>query len=125
MIVGVTLPSGDPVWVSVASSGLEDSPGDARGTQDVGLRGSEAAVIQAGQLSGFTETVRGVMTSVREALDTHGPNALTVEFGLEISVRTGKVLSVLAEGGGTAHIKVTATWQEKAAGPVTGALEGG
>lgn len=65
------------------------------------------------------------MTSVRDALDTHRPDALTVEFGIEINIRTGKVLSVLAEGGGTTHVKVTATWQEKAAGPEASSVEAG
>lgn len=113
------------MWVSVASPALEDSGSDGRGAQDVGFGGPVAAVFEAGRLPGFTETVRGVMTSVREALDAHRPDALTVEFGIEINIRTGKVLSVLAEGGGTAHIRVTATWQDKAGGSVAAAVEGG
>lgn len=121
----MTSPNGDPVWVSVASPLPGDLSADGRGAQDVALGDSVAVLIQTGQLPGFTETVRGVMTSVRDALDTHRPDVLTVEFGIEINIRTGKVLSVLAEGGGTAHVKVAATWQETAARQVASGVQGG
>ena len=106
------MPSGDPVWVRVDSPLAQDSP-DGSGAHDVTLGDAVSTVIQAGQLPGFTQTVRGVVASVQEAFDKHRPGILTVEFGIEINVRTGRVLSVLAEGGGTAHVKVTATWQGK------------
>jgi len=49
---------------------------------------------------------------------------MTVEFGIEITARTGKVLSVLAESGGTAHIRVTASWNP-GSGPAPRPVAGG
>jgi hypothetical protein len=52
-----------------------------------------------------------VVTSVRQALGEHQPDSFEVEFGIEITARTGRVVSVLAEAGGAAHIRVTASWR--------------
>ncbi len=107
----VILPSGDPVWVSVGSAGAAGADdGQSSGAQDVGLREHPAAVLHAGQLLGFVEAVRGVVTSVRGALDECRPDEVTVTFGIEITARTGSVLSVLAEAGGSAQIRVNASW---------------
>ena len=46
-------------------------------------------------------------------IDEHRPDSLTVEFGIEITARTGALLSVLAEAGGTAQVKVTASWDRR------------
>ena len=112
------MPSGDQVWVSVGSPG-PDRNGDeiARGVQDVALGDAATALIQAGQLPGFTETVRGVVSSVRQAFDHWAPDTVDVEFGIQISARTGGVMSVLAAAGGAAHVKVTASWGRESSPP--------
>ena len=76
--------------------------------QMLGWKAGYTSAAEALRLPGFAETVRGVVTSVWQAIDEHRPDSLTVEFGIEITARTGAVLSVLAEGGGTAQVKVTA-----------------
>lgn len=48
---------------------------------------------------------------MRQALDEHRPDSVEVEFGIEISARTGTILSVLADAGGAAHVRVTASWE--------------
>jgi hypothetical protein len=76
-------------------------------------------------LPGFAETVRGVVASVRQAIDEHRPDSLTVEFSIEITARMGALLSVLAEAGGTAQVKVTASWDRHDASTSVPAEEGG
>jgi Trypsin-co-occurring domain 1 len=101
----VVLPSGEQVWVRpVAVSGGEGA-GSTRA--DVSLGG---AVAQLAQVPGFVETVRGVVDSVRLALDRHRPDRVEVEFGLEISGKTGVALGVLGQAGGAVHVKITAGW---------------
>ena len=94
--------------------GFEGPPEPGRearqGTHDVGM-GEAGAVIQAGLLPGFTETIRGVVVSVHKAIERMMPDELSVEFGIEITARTGKIVSVLSEAGGTAHVNVTASWR--------------
>jgi len=111
-IAQVMLPSGDLIWVRAQAEQAATSDG-ASGPVDVGLRQRIAPTAEALRLPEFTQTVRGVVTSVRQALDEHRPDSLTVEFGIEIVARAGAVLSVLAEVGANAHITVTATWDQR------------
>lgn len=116
-IAQVVLPSGDLVWVRLeapqVSSGERGGGGAA---EDVGLRDA-AGVTFEGELPGFAETVRGVVASVRQALEEHRPDSMEVEFGIEISAQTGRLLSVLAEARGAAHVRVTASWGGTQPGP--------
>jgi Trypsin-co-occurring domain 1 len=109
-IVHVMLPSGDPIWVRVQVAESAATGEQTAGPADVGLGERIAPAVDALPLRGFAETVRGVVTSVWEALDEHRPDSLEVEFGIEIAVRAGALMSVLAEVGGTAQVRVTASW---------------
>ena len=104
------LPSGDLIWVRAEAAEPAATDGQAAGPADVGLAQQIAPSVEALRLDGFAETVRGVVTSVRQALDEHRPDSLAVEFGIEIAARAGRLLSVLAEVGATAQIRVTASW---------------
>ena len=114
-IAQVKLPNGDKIWVRVEATEPGTTDGQAVGPVDVGLGQRIAPPVEALRLEGFTETVRGVITSVRQALDEHRPDSLAVEFGIEIAARSGNLLSVLAEVGATAQIQVTASWDRREA----------
>jgi Trypsin-co-occurring domain 1 len=109
----VILPSGDVIWVRLRGAAPVAASERATGAADVGLGERITSAAEALCLPGFAETVRGIVTSVRQAIDEHRPDSLTVEFGIEITARTGAVLSVLAEGGGAAQVKVTASWDRR------------
>ncbi|MFE5485416.1 CU044_2847 family protein [Streptomyces sp. NPDC056527] len=81
------------------------------GFQDTGI--GDRVVSMAG---GLTDVVRGVVGSLRAGLSPQAPVEVAVTFGIELSAQAGKVISVLAEGGGTASISVSLTWTEP--GPV-------
>jgi hypothetical protein len=121
-LVQVLLPSGDTVWVSVEAAGPTARSGVA-GPVDVGLRDQVAWAVAAVKLSGFTETICGVVSSVRAALEEHRPDSFEVEFGIAISAQTGGMLSVLASAGGSAQVKVRATWTGDATGRSGGSEE--
>lgn len=121
-ITQVMLPSGEVIWVRLRGYETVVAGGSATGAEDAGLGERITAAAEVVRLPGFAETVRGVVASVRQAVEEHRPDSLTVEFGIEITVRTGAVLSVLAEGGGTAQVKVTATW-DRANVPALGLAE--
>jgi Trypsin-co-occurring domain 1 len=114
-IVQVTMPNGGPIWVRVEAAEPAATDGQAAGPTDVGLAQRTAPPDQVFHLEGFADTVRGVVTSVRQALDEHRPDSLSVEFGIEIAARSGRLLSVLAEVGATAQIRVTASWDRREA----------
>ncbi|WP_433348186.1 CU044_2847 family protein [Micromonospora sp. CA-111912] len=95
--VRVELPSGETVWVRVAGTA---------GPADVGWRED-----QVYRLEGLLETVRGVAGSVRAGLREARPDSVSVEFGVTMSAKTGRVLSVLTEAGAEANLKITLGWQ--------------
>ncbi len=107
------LPSGDRIWVRVQAAEPAATGEQAAGPVDVGLGERFSPAVEALRLPGFVETVRGVVASVRQAVDEYQPDALTVEFGVEITARAGGVLSVLAQVGGAAQIRVTASWDQR------------
>jgi Trypsin-co-occurring domain 1 len=110
----VLLPSGDPVWVRVQAPAPAAAGERTSKPVDVGLGKPIDSAAEALRLPGFAETIRGVVATVREALNEHRPDSLSVEFGIEITARAGSLLSVLAEVGGTAQVRVTASWDRSA-----------
>ena len=105
----VVLPTGQAVLVRPAAAA--GGEGDGRGgPTDVGLAAAAAQPAQLAQVPGFVETVQAVAESVRLALQQHRPDTVEVQFGVELSAKTGPVLSILGEAGGTAHLKITASW---------------
>ncbi|MER7956147.1 CU044_2847 family protein [Streptomyces sp. NPDC096030] len=110
-IARVRLDDGTPVWARISEP---DELGRGGGFTDTGI--GDRVISMAG---GLTDVVRGVVGSLRDGLDPQSPVEVAVSFGIELSAQAGKVISVLAEGGGTASISVSLTWTEPgpAAGP--------
>ncbi|WMX45105.1 CU044_2847 family protein [Streptomyces roseicoloratus] len=103
-IARIRLDDGTPVWARV--SGAEEL-GRGGGFQDTGI--GDRVVSMAG---GLTDVVRGVVGSLRAGLDPQGSVEVAVSFGIELSAQAGKVIGVLADGGGKASVNVSLTWTE-------------
>ncbi len=95
-VVRVTLPSGHTILARV----------QAEGPIDVGAGDTLCKLA----IDDLRQTVEGVTQSVAQALQRLAPDEVSVEFGVELAVKTGKLISVLAEGSGKASIKLTLTW---------------
>jgi len=95
-LVRVRLPNGDVVWTRA---------GDDTQPVDVGFLDERIYDVE-----GLLETVRGVGESVRLGLRTLAPDTVTVQFGVTLTARTGRVLSAVAEAGGQANLTVTLGW---------------
>jgi hypothetical protein len=53
--------------------------------------------------------------TLRVAVDDLAPDEVQVEFGLELALKSGQLVSMLAEAGATASVKVTLAWKGDAA----------
>lgn len=95
----VRLPSGEVVWARVAV--------DDEGPVDVGFADRGGIY----DLEGLAETVSGVAETVRQGLRRVQPDEVTVQFGIEVSGKTGKIVSALAEAGTKATLTVTLNWK--------------
>lgn len=60
-------------------------------------------------ISGTLESVANIIVPVIEKVK---PQKASVEFGLEISVKSGKLTAVLVQGTGTANLKIALAWEK-------------
>jgi hypothetical protein len=98
--VQVELPTGEVIWARVAVDG----------PQNVTSGGLQRLDVEE-----LSQTVRGVSASLRQAVSNLVPDEVQVEFGLELALKSGKIISMLAEAGATASVKVTLAWKGDAA----------
>ncbi|MFF5536302.1 CU044_2847 family protein [Streptomyces cinerochromogenes] len=103
----VRLDDGTVVWARISAA--ENEALDEGGYWDTGL--GQRVVDMAGGLAG---TVGGVVRSLRAGLDTPAPVEVSVSFGIELTAQSGKIVSAIAEGGGTSSLTVSLTWTEPA-----------
>lgn len=108
--VQVKLPDGEAIWVRLS---------DADEPQDVGL-GDAVEVMAA---VGFDETIRTVAGNVHAALRSLRPDEVSVQFGVELTVKSGKLISVLTDAGDSATLALTVTWRSEDAGSTGGGGE--
>jgi hypothetical protein len=97
-VAQVRLPDGQVIWARVEG---HDGP------RDIGFGERARSLI----VEGLAETVAAVADNVRSAVDRHHADEVSIEFGLELSARSGKVLSVLAEAAAKSTIAVQLTWR--------------
>ena len=94
--VQVQLPTGEVIWAKV----------EVDGPQNVASAGLQRLDVEE-----LGRTVRGLSASLYQAVDSLLPDEVEVEFGLELALKSGKVISMLAEAGTTASVKVTLGWK--------------
>jgi Trypsin-co-occurring domain 1 len=59
---------------------------------------------------GVVGTLEGVAQAVRSGLEKVTPAKTTVEFGIELAVKNGKLTGLIVEGDAKASLKVTLEW---------------
>jgi hypothetical protein len=101
-IVEVTLPNGQPILAQV-----HIAPGET-GLRDVGLRDELS-------FSGVSATVKevasNVLTALMSSLEKEKPNDVSIEFGVSLAVKSGRLTGLLIEGSSAATLKITLKWQ--------------
>jgi hypothetical protein len=104
------MPDGTPVWARISGGEeLERRPaGNGLSFTDTGFSDF------ADQVQARVESLQGVVTSVArslaEPLRAVRPDEVSVEFGIELTAKAGKVVGLLADGEAKGAIKVTLTW---------------
>jgi hypothetical protein len=56
--------------------------------------------------------VSAICRDLAKAWEAVKPSEATVEFALNVAVRSGKLTGLVVEGGGQASLKVTLTWKD-------------
>lgn len=97
--VKVQMPDGQVIWARV-----ETGPSD--------VAASDA--IKKLDIEGLTSSIKSVSHAVWEAAQDLTPDTVGVEFGLELAVKSGQLVSILAEASGKASLKVSMSWSNGA-----------
>ncbi len=117
-ITQVRLDDGTVVWARVTEAqelygaGVIAPDGTGSAYEDSSAFGAVRHVAELA--GGLSDVVRGVVGSLRTGLAAARPHEVGVEFGIELSAQSGKVVSLLADGSGKASIKVSLRWTERA-----------
>ncbi len=96
-VVDAKLPSGAEVRVRVS----EDAGG---GLEEVGR-------FEPGDLEAVLSTVEEVASLLHAKLAAIRPRRATVEFGVSLSVKSGRLAALVFEGIGEASLTVTLEWE--------------
>jgi uncharacterized protein YoxC len=73
------------------------------GPEDIGLK-------QTLSLDGLTDTLSGIGTAVQQAWSTVHPHKAAVEFGLDLTMKGGRLLAMMVDGETKASLKVSLEW---------------
>jgi hypothetical protein len=77
---------------------------DSGGPQTVGLD-------RALSFDGVRDTIEAVSAQLSQVWDRVTPAAASVEFGLSLTAKAGKLTGLLVDADGSASLKVTLTWK--------------
>ncbi len=94
---------GQPVAVRVGDVEFFVEVADGGGARTVGLD-------EAFTFDGVRDTIEAIAAQLAEVWEKVRPNEASIEFGLSLTAKNGKLTGLIVEGGGTASLKVTLAW---------------
>ncbi|CAM5585096.1 hypothetical protein SFUMM280S_00737 [Streptomyces fumanus] len=104
-VARIALPDGTPVWARISGAAeLSGHPGELS-YSDTGFAERVEATVE-----GLHSLVTGVARSLAEPLRAVRPDEVSVQFGIELTAKAGKVVGLLADGEAKAGLTVTLTW---------------
>ncbi|MFF7336467.1 CU044_2847 family protein [Streptomyces sp. NPDC008163] len=109
-ITRIELPDGTPVWARISGAEELDAPVPGGGPTytDTGF-GDFTDQVQA-RVESLHSVVTGVARSLAVPLRAVRPDEVSVEFGIELTAKAGKIVGLLADGEAKGAITVTLTW---------------
>lgn len=99
-VVEVMLPNQSVALVRVSDLDADEAPGIA---EKVGWK-------DRFDFADVSKTLDGVAQAIRSGLEKARPVKTTVELGIELAVKNGKLTGVLVEGEARASLRVTLEW---------------
>jgi hypothetical protein len=125
-IARIEMPDGTPVWARISGDEELEEPAGGLSYTDTGFGERVEA-----QVESLHSVITSVARSLAEPLRAVRPDEVSVEFGIELTAKAGKVVGLLADGEAKAGITVTLTWNggppdigDPAGGPHGGASSG-
>ncbi|MFJ8804605.1 CU044_2847 family protein [Streptomyces sp. NPDC102490] len=104
-VTRILLPDGTPVWARISGAAELPAPTGQLSFSDTGFTERIEASVES-----LNALVTGVAHSLAEPLRAVRPDEVSVQFGIELTAKAGKVVGLLADGEAKAGITVTLTW---------------
>ncbi|WP_228447347.1 CU044_2847 family protein [Streptomyces paludis] len=105
-VTRIEMPDGTPVWARISGAAELARPSGGLTYSDTGF---------ADQVQARVESLHSVVTSVARSLAGPlrevRPDEVSVEFGIELTAKAGRVVGLLADGEAKGGITVTLTWR--------------
>ncbi|MEV7689143.1 CU044_2847 family protein [Streptomyces bungoensis] len=106
-VARVQLPDGTPVWARISGAEELAVPTGGLSYTDTGFAERVEASVES-----LHSLITGVARSLAAPLRAVRPDEVSVEFGIELTAKAGKVVGLLADGEAKAGITVTLTWND-------------
>jgi hypothetical protein len=74
------------------------------------LGGREQVGITTQLFSDLTDSIQGIVEGLAETLKQAKPKKATIQFGIEASIESGKLVAILCNGEAKANLKMTLEW---------------
>ncbi|MFI1353703.1 CU044_2847 family protein [Streptomyces sp. NPDC020898] len=108
----IELPGGATVLARVSVLDPGEWPGQLPGAADEFSYDDVGALDHmAARIDQLNELVRGVGSAVLEAARAVRPDEVSATFGVELAVKPGKAVALLADGEAKAALSITLTWR--------------
>ncbi|MEW2496166.1 CU044_2847 family protein [Streptomyces nodosus] len=101
----IEMPDGTPVWARISGAEELSAPSGELSYTDTGFTDRVEARVES-----LHSVVTSVARSLAGPLRAVRPDEVSVEFGIELTAKAGKVVGLLADGEAKAGITVTLTW---------------
>ncbi|MCM1973576.1 MULTISPECIES: CU044_2847 family protein [unclassified Streptomyces] len=108
----IELPNGETVLARVSVMRPEDAP---RGSDEFAYDDVGAFDHLTARVDQLNELVSGIGSAVLESARAARPDEVSATFGIELAVKPGKAVAMLADGEAKAAISVTLTWSRREA----------
>lgn len=76
------------------------------------LGGEQQVAFHEFSFQEVANAIEGIAQAVIEPLQKVKPRKATVEFGLEVAVKSGSLMALWVDGSGKANLKITLEWSE-------------
>ncbi|BDA66291.1 hypothetical protein CAL7716_004570 [Calothrix sp. PCC 7716] len=60
-----------------------------------------------------TDAIEAIATQVATTVEKIKPDKVAIEFGLEVTVKSGEILTLLVSGEKKGNLKITMEWENK------------
>jgi hypothetical protein len=107
-VARIAMPDGTPVWARISGAEELETPAGELSYTDTGFTDRVQARVES-----LHALIGSVARSLAEPVRAVRPDEVSVEFGIELTAKAGKVVGLLADGEGKAGITVTLTWKHE------------